>query len=93
MSRYKWERVGKMVEQNGTTITYSIANFNIDIVVESRKRKIPHANRVGFWEHTTYWVVVNGADYKERYSLADAKRTAEELIPGAFMDNAEEIRS
>lgn len=87
MSRYKWERVGREIRKDGTTIIYRIANYNIDIAIESRKHIIPHASRAGYWEHTTYWVVVNGSDYKERYSLADAKDTAEKLIPKDFRED------
>ena len=71
----RWTKTGKTVNQEGTTIIYGCQDPAVKI--ESRKRHIPHANRVGTWDHTTYFVVVYGVDVKELYSLADAKAYAE----------------
>lgn len=81
----KWERTGKTVGSEGTTIEYRpIGANNIAIAcrfsIESRKRHIPHANRSGTWDCTTYWVLYDGKDIIERYSLSDAKQSAEDLI-------------
>ena len=73
----KWEKVGKTVNTEGTTICYKAVGTGITI--ESRKRHIPHASGSGTWDHTTYWVLENGVEVKERYSLADAKEYAEGL--------------
>ena len=73
----KWEKVGKTVNTEGTTICYQAVGTGITI--ESRKRHIPHASGSGTWDHTTYWVLENGVEVKERYSLADAKEYAEAL--------------
>lgn len=75
-----WEKVGRTVSPIGTTITYR--GCGTDITIESRKRQIPHANRSGFWEHTSYWVLKDGKEIVERYSLKDAKKRAEELADG-----------
>lgn len=72
----RWERRSKTVNTEGTTIVYACHRENLTI--ESRKRHIPHANREGTWDHTTYWVVLNGEDLKQLYSLTDAKAWAED---------------
>ena len=71
-----WTKTGKTTGPEGTTITYTAAE-DPDISIESRKRHIPHANRSGTWDHTTYMVIVDGEEVKERYTLADAKQFAE----------------
>lgn len=72
---YTWERTGKTVDAEGTTVIYT-AKENPNIRIESRKRKIPHANRSGFWWHTSFFIVVNGEDWSEQPSLARAKKWA-----------------
>lgn len=74
----KWEKTGRTVNAEGTTVIYT-AKEDPRIQIESRKRKIPHANRSGYWEHTSYFVTFKGVDVKERWSLADAKEYAEEV--------------
>ena len=81
----KWERTGKTVGSEGTTIEYRPIGANkiataCRFSIESRKRHIPHANGSGTWDHTTYWVLYDGKDIIERYSLSDAKQSAEDLI-------------
>lgn len=71
----KWIRIGKRIGPEGTTIVYGC--YRANLTIESRKRHIPHANGVGTWDHTTYFVVADGEDLKELYSLADAKAWAE----------------
>lgn len=73
----KWVRMGTRVNSDGTTITYGAAGTDYEI--ESRKRKVEHANRGGFWWHTTFWVVKDGKDIVQRWSLKDAKACVEKL--------------
>ena len=80
MAKLIWKRTGRLVSLNGSSVFYRAAGTNYEII--SRKRHIPHANGVGTWDHTTYWVVLNGKDIKERYSLADAKEYVEKLMGG-----------
>lgn len=72
-----WIKTGKRVSQEGTTITYS--GIDTDITIESRKRHIPHANRAGTWDHTSYFVLKSGQEIVEKQSLTDAKRYAEKM--------------
>lgn len=71
----KWEKIGKTVSAEGSTITYwaDCAPY----VIESRKRHIPHANRSGTWDHTSYFVLFKGHELAEKHSLRDAKEYAE----------------
>ena len=74
----RWERESKRISSSGTTITY--AGRGTGLTIESRKRHIPHANGIGTWDHTTYFVLQDGKEVKEKYSLKDAKEFAENLI-------------
>ena len=73
-----WVRTGKYVDESGTTTYYK--GVDTPFTIQSRKRHIPHANGVGYWDHTTYWVVKDGVGIKERYSIGDAKEYAEQLL-------------
>lgn len=44
--------------------------------IESRKRHIPHANRQGTWDYTSYFVLRDGVELVEKHSLKDAKEYA-----------------
>ena len=77
MSKLKWEKIGKSVNEEGTTITYQAAGTGLTI--ESRKRHIPHANGTGTWDHTSFFVLVDGKEVKEKWSLKYAKDFAEQL--------------
>lgn len=71
----KWTKARKEVTAVGTTITYT--GEGTDLIIQSRKRHIPHANGEGTWDCTSYFVVRDGVDLKERWSLRDAKEYAE----------------
>ena len=73
----KWVKLGRIVSQTGTVNIYDLQGTGI--TVESRKRHIPHANRSGTWDHTTFWVLEDGVEIIERYTLKDAKEYAERM--------------
>ena len=73
----EWKKTGKIVSDEGTTITYS---SGAAYTIESRKRHIPHANGVGTWDHTTYHILRDGVEVGKQYSLSDAKYLAENMI-------------
>ena len=75
----KWNKISKSVNSKETTITYECDALR-GITIESRKRHIPHANRAGTWDHTSYFVMKGGEDLCEKWSLADAKEWAENYI-------------
>lgn len=74
-----WIKTGRTVSTEGTTVTYELSGT--PYTVESRKRHIPHAGvRSGTWDHTSYFVLNNGEEVIEKYSLADAKAFAEKEV-------------
>lgn len=73
----RWIKTGREVNAEGTTITYS--GKGTDFAIESRKRHIPHANGIGTWDHTSYFVLKNGNELIEKFSLKDAKDFAERV--------------
>lgn len=73
----EWKKTGKIVSDEGTTITYSSGTA---YTIESRKRHIPHANGSGTWDHTTYHILRDGVEVGKQYSLSDAKYLAENMI-------------
>ena len=73
----RWTKVGRVVNDEGTTTIYCAPGT--PMAVESRKRHIPHANGIGTWDHTSFWVLYYGKDLRERQSLQSAKEFAEEF--------------
>ena len=72
MAIIKWTKGGKLIRQDMTINIYYYGETGY--TVESRKKQIPHANgRAGTWEHTTYFVVKDGEDVKEFWTLKDAQ--------------------
>lgn len=74
-----WEKTDRTVGSEGSTVTYT-AKEKPRITIESRKRHIPHANRSGTWDHTTFVVLVDGCEIRrEESSLKYAKDFAEKI--------------
>lgn len=67
-----WAKTGRTVAPEGTTVTYTDLR-ETGLTIESRKRHIPHANGSGTWDHTTYWVLRDGKELAEHWTLAGAK--------------------
>ena len=72
----KWHKTGRAVKSNGETTVFYESDDGM-FRIESRKRAIPHANRSGYWFHTSYFLIDQEGDEKEYYSLSDAKEGAE----------------
>ncbi len=74
----KWIKICVSVKGDGSkTITYKLEGT--PYTVESRKRPIPHANRIGTWDHTSYFVLKDGVEVAEKHTLGYAKEYAEML--------------
>lgn len=73
-----WNKVARTVNAEGTTTTYQLAGTQM--IVQSRKRHIPHANRSGTWDHTSFFVIDNGVEVAEKWRLQDAKEYAERRL-------------
>ena len=73
----KWMQTGIHISgKNGEkTITYKAPH--IYAWIESRKKAVPHADGIGVWMHTTYFVVRPDGSEKEYWKLSDAKKAAE----------------
>lgn len=77
----KWAKTGKWVSAAlGTTIIYRLEGT--PYTVKSWKRPIPHANRSGTWDHTSYFVQKDGVEVAEKHTLGHAKECAEALYNG-----------
>lgn len=73
----RWSKTGKEVYASGeSTVYYTSDDGRFEI--QSRKKAIPHANRGGYWMHTTYFLIHDGKE--EEYDLlCRAKEAAEHL--------------
>lgn len=71
-----WKKTGREVKGNGETTTFYESGDGW-FQIESRKRNVPHANRSGYWQHTTYLFIDGNGNEKEYWSLKDAKEAAE----------------
>lgn len=72
-----WKKVGKKASQQGTVITYESSECP-EFRIESRKRQIPHANGIGTWDHTDYFLVRKDGSEEKFDLLCRAKKAAEE---------------
>lgn len=81
-----WKKIGKNVNSECTTITYK--GEGTRLLIQSRKRHIPHANGIGTCDHTTYWVMDNGKEVKQLYTLKEAKEFAEGYYEANYMTKA-----
>ena len=74
----EWKKTAKVITENGVFIRY--AADGCDVEVESRKREIRHANGIGSWTYTSYFVInpYTGQE-KEFRRRSDAMEAAETL--------------
>ena len=74
----EWIKFGHLESEEGTTVIYKSADC--DLTIQSRKRHIPHANRPGTWDHTSYWLMRGQEEIKEFQRLSEAKEFAERMV-------------
>ena len=85
-----WAKTERTVGPEGTTVTYTDLR-ETGLTIESRKRHILHANGSGTWDHTTYWVLRDGEELAEHWTLAGAKVWADRYaIERGLIDGPEE---
>lgn len=72
----KWEKAVHTIHPDGSADLRYVAE-GTDFKIESRKRAIPHANRSGYWWHTTYFLLRPDGTEKEYVTLRRAKEAAE----------------
>lgn len=76
MSMLNWAKISTTISGTGAkTIVYHAKGTAR--AIESRRVPIPHANGVGIWFHTSYFVIYQDGAEKEFNTLADAKAAAE----------------
>ena len=71
----KWEKIKTVKDENGTTITY--AAEDTPLTIESRRRRIQHANRSGYWEYVSYFIMNGEQEIAEKWKLKEAKEYVE----------------
>lgn len=72
----EWIGIDRNENADGVTITYK--GLGTNMLIQSRKRKIPHSGRDGFWWSTSFVLIDNGKEVVTKRSLKDAKKFAEE---------------
>lgn len=80
-----WKKIDRSENSEGTTITYAMEGAGKRVLVQSRKRHIPHAaSKIGggTWDCTSYFVLDNGVEVNQCYTLSRAKEYAERLVLG-----------
>lgn len=76
----KWTKTGRAVYENGEATTFYQSDDG-RFIIESRKRKIPHSGRSGWWMHTSYFLIDEAARTETEYMLlSDAKEAAEKRV-------------
>ena len=86
----KWTKISRNVNAEGeVTITYR--GEGTPLLLQSRKRNIPHANRSGCWQATTYVVMRDGEDLKECYTKRDAEVWAEQYAERRGLINGQPV--
>ena len=71
-----WKKWGRIVRADGS-VTVIYHSDTDGLKIESRRRPIPHANGVGYWMYTSYYLIQPDGSEKEYHSLKDAKEAAE----------------
>ena len=79
----EWMKTGRRVGGDGS-VTNVYSGMTCDgytgIKIERRKQHIPHANRSGTWDHTSFFVVSDGKELCEKQTMKAAKQFAEDLL-------------
>ena len=74
-----WIKTSRTVHADGSAETRYEAG-GTDFVIESRKRPIPHANGVGSWMYTSFFLIFPDGHEKKYNRLSDAKEAAESFM-------------
>ena len=75
-----WIKTATTIRTDGTRVT-RYESFRCESMVESRKEAIPHANGIGVWYHTSYFLIRPDGTEKEYSTLTLAKQAAEKEAP------------
>lgn len=73
----RWDKVCTTIKGDGSRIT-RYGSQGSRYKIESRKRFIPHANGIGTWQYTSYYLISPDGTEREYHRLRDAQKAAEE---------------
>lgn len=74
----EWIKAGTTSHHDGSrTIRY--VSPGTHVMIESRRRPVKHANGIGSWDYTSYFVILPNGTEKEFHQLRAAKAAAEML--------------
>ena len=77
-----WAKLGTQLGMDGEKIIRYVQEDS-RFEIESRRRRIPHANGEGFWYHTSYFLIdVNTGFEREFMRLQDAQKAVDEMMEG-----------
>ena len=75
-----WAKLGTQLGMDGEKIIRYVQEDS-RFEIESRRRRIPHANGEGYWYHTTYFLIDVNTGFEWEYMRLDAaKKAAEEML-------------
>ena len=71
-----WIKTATTVRGDGSKVI-RYESFRNSNAIESRKEALPHANGVGVWFHTSFFLIRPDGTEKEYYTMKAAKQAAE----------------
>lgn len=79
--KYEWRKIDTGTNAAGEkVITYELDGSKRWILVQSTRKKIPHANGIGYWEKNLFTMIFRGVqDPREYASLTAAMCEAERI--------------
>ena len=76
----EWRKLGRLDCGNGESIVIYMSNDD-RWKIESRRERIPHSNRSGYWYKTWYYLINTETRHEKQYCrLIDAQKAAEEEL-------------
>lgn len=73
-----WVKTSTRIKGDGSKVI-RYESFRNQNAIESRKEAIPHANGVGVWYHTSYFLIKPDGTEWEFNTMTAAKQAAEEV--------------
>lgn len=73
-----WRKTGYEIHTDGRKLIVYESPQVPGVRIESRRINIPHANGIGYWQKTYYYVIQDDKE-KEFERFSDAKEAAERL--------------
>lgn len=71
----RWEKTATEIDGGNKTIRYD--SPDTPLIIESRRREIPHANGIGTWQYTEYFLIYPDGEEIKYHRMKEAKTSAE----------------